>query len=149
MKKTSIIALIAIIVVGGVVAFALTRSKDTSTGSESTADTVNQQAQTSTTQQPDTPTSNDDNQSADEEVEIEDFAFSPATITVKKGTTVTWTNRDSVSHTVTPDQETDAFKGSELLGKDESYSFTFNVAGTYSYFCKPHPQMKAKVVVTE
>jgi amicyanin len=82
-----------------------------------------------------------------DKVEIKDFEFSPAVIKVKKGTTVTWTNNDSVEHTVTavdgvgPD--------SELLGKGESYSFTFNEVGTFGYMCKPHPSMKGEVTVVE
>ena len=81
------------------------------------------------------------------EVEIEDFAFTPATLTVKKGTTVKWTNKDSVSHTVTGDES--GGPDSALLAKGESYSFTFNTVGTFAYHCTPHPSMTAKVVVTE
>ena len=84
-----------------------------------------------------------------DKVTIKDFAYVPATITVKKGTKVTWTNQDSTRHDVTPDSESDNFKASELLSKGESYSFTFNTAGTYTYHCGPHPQMKGTVIVTE
>ncbi|MBI2109238.1 MAG: cupredoxin family copper-binding protein [Parcubacteria group bacterium] len=77
---------------------------------------------------------------------IQGFAFSPASITVKKGTTIVWTNKDSVGHTVTgggggPD--------SRLLGEGESYSFTFNNAGVFNYVCSPHPSMRGTVTVTE
>ncbi len=82
-------------------------------------------------------------------VEIKNFAFGPSSITIKKGTTVTWTNKDSVGHTVTPDQETEDFQGSQLIDKDQTYSFTFETAGTYTYHCTPHPQMTGTVVVTE
>ncbi len=79
-------------------------------------------------------------------VSIEDFSFSPATITIKKGTTVTWTNKDSVGHTATPDTPVGEF-GSELLAKDQTYSYTFDTAGTFAYHCRPHPNMKATVIV--
>lgn len=82
-------------------------------------------------------------------VSIEDFAFKPASITVKKGTKVTWTNKDTARHTVTPDEASDAFKGSELLDQGQSYSFTFDTVGTYTYHCQPHPNMKGTVTVTE
>ncbi|HEU4914536.1 MAG TPA: cupredoxin family copper-binding protein [Candidatus Saccharimonadales bacterium] len=77
-------------------------------------------------------------------VAIKDFNYSPGTIIVKEGTTVTWTNQDSVKHTVTgrnggPD--------SELFGQGETYSYTFSEAGTFEYFCKPHPSMVGKVIV--
>jgi plastocyanin len=80
------------------------------------------------------------------EVEIEDFAYVPGTVTIKVGTTVTWTNKDSVGHTATSD---DGVFDSGMLGKGSSYSFTFTTAGTYGYFCKPHPYMVATIVVTE
>ena len=83
-------------------------------------------------------------------VEIKDFAFAPLTIKIKVGRTVTWTNQDSTKHDVAPDSESADFKGSnKLLAKGESYSFTFNKAGTYAYHCTPHPNMRATVEVTE
>ena len=82
-------------------------------------------------------------------LDIKDFAFQPKNIKVKVGDTVTWTNQDTARHDITPDNESDDFKSSELLAKGESYSFTFTKAGTYSYFCSPHPYMKASVEVVE
>ena len=82
---------------------------------------------------------------AENSVIMKGFAFNPAELTVKKGTTVTWTNQDSAPHTVTSDS------GSELssatLSNGQSYSHTFNEAGTFAYHCSVHPMMKAKVVV--
>lgn len=78
------------------------------------------------------------------EVKIEDFAFSPATIKVKKGTTVTWTNNDSVAHTVTGDN---GGPDSEPIAQGSTYSYTFNETGTFDYHCKPHPSMVGKVIV--
>lgn len=84
-----------------------------------------------------------------DEVFIQDFAFGPAKLTIKKGTTITWTNKDSARHDIKPDKEDPNFTASKLLSKGESYSFTFNTAGTYNYHCTPHPYMKAVVEVTE
>jgi len=77
-------------------------------------------------------------------VVIEDFAYSPATIKVSIGTTVTWTNKDTVKHTVT--SQTQLFD-SGLFGKGESFSYTFNQKGDFEYYCIPHPYMKGKVSV--
>jgi len=77
-------------------------------------------------------------------VSIANFAFSPSTISVKAGTTVTWTNKDSVPHTATSD--TGAFDSGTLL-QGKSFSFTFKTAGTFSYHCSVHPMMKATVTV--
>jgi plastocyanin len=85
----------------------------------------------------------------DNTVEIKNFAFSPQEISVKKGSTVTWTNADTTQHDVTPDNESDAFQGSELLGHRQTYEWTFSTPGTYTYHCGPHPNMTATIVVTE
>lgn len=83
-----------------------------------------------------------------DKVTIKNLAFSPANITVKKGTTVTWTNQDSTAHTVT---ETDGQDGpnSGNLAKGQSYSFTFNTVGTFKYDCSIHTYMTGTVTVTE
>lgn len=82
-------------------------------------------------------------------VDIKDYAYSPATITVKVGTKVTWTNQDNMRHDVVATNPSADAPNSDLFGKGESYSFTFNKPGTYEYYCTPHPYMKGKVVVTE
>lgn len=94
-------------------------------------------------------TSNENAMKETNAVEIKDFDFGPHTISVKVGTKVTWTNQDSAHHDITPDSESADFMPSELLAKGESYSFTFNKAGSYAYHCSPHPYMKATVEVTE
>src|SRR5215510_1435242 len=78
------------------------------------------------------------------EVKIDNFSFSPATLEVKAGTRVTWTNADDIPHTVVSDDK--IFK-SKALDTDEKFSFTFDKPGTYPYFCSLHPKMTAKVVV--
>jgi amicyanin len=77
-------------------------------------------------------------------VKIDNFKFGPEDLTVAVGTTVTWTNRDDIPHTVV--STTGAFK-SKVLDTDEKFSFTFSTAGTYDYFCSVHPKMTGKVIV--
>jgi plastocyanin len=83
-------------------------------------------------------------QSATAEVKIDNFSFGPGTLTVAVGTTVTWTNRDDIPHTVV---STDGAFKSKVLDTDEKFSFTFSKAGSYPYFCSIHPKMTGKVVV--
>ncbi len=75
-------------------------------------------------------------------VTIGDDYFSPATVSVIPGTTVTWTNRGSRSHTVTG-----VGAGSGMLRPGESYSMRFDTAGGFSYACEFHPQMSGTVLV--
>ena len=77
------------------------------------------------------------------EVKIDNFSFGPGMLTVPVGTTVTWTNRDDIPHTVVSTEG--AFK-SKVLDTDEKFSFTFSKAGTYPYFCSIHPKMTGKVI---
>ena len=77
-------------------------------------------------------------------VTIDNFVFEPARVTVKTGTTVTWTNRDDIPHTVAAKER--LFK-SKVMDTDESYSFTFSTPGEYSYFCSLHPHMTGTIVV--
>jgi plastocyanin len=77
-------------------------------------------------------------------VKIHDFAFAPAQLTVKVGTTVTWVNDDDIPHTVVATGK--AFR-SKALDTNDKFSFTFTAAGSYEYFCSLHPHMKATVVV--
>jgi len=78
------------------------------------------------------------------EVKIDNFSFGPGELTVQVGTTVTWTNRDDIPHTVV---STDGVFKSKVLDTDEKFSFTFAKAGTYPYFCSIHPKMTGKVIV--
>jgi plastocyanin len=78
-------------------------------------------------------------------VQIANFAFSPSTLDIKVGTTVTWTNEDSAPHTVTAN---DGSFASNDLNQGASFSFTFTTAGTYAYHCGVHPGMKATITVT-
>jgi plastocyanin len=81
---------------------------------------------------------------ASAEVKIDNFSFGPPSITVSAGTTVTWTNRDDIPHTVVSDDK--VFR-SKVLDTDEKFSYTFPKPGTYPYFCSVHPKMTGKVIV--
>jgi plastocyanin len=83
---------------------------------------------------------------AEAKVEVTDFAFQPAVLTVHAGTRVTWTNRDEEPHTVT--STTGAF-GSPGMERGDTFAWTFDKPGTYPYRCTLHPQMKATVVVVK
>jgi amicyanin len=77
-------------------------------------------------------------------VKIDDFAFSPPSLTVKVGMAVTWLNKDDIPHTIA--SKARVFK-SKALDTNDSFSFTFNEAGTYEYFCSLHPHMTGTIVV--
>jgi len=79
------------------------------------------------------------------EVFIKDMAFTPVSLTVTTGTTIKWTNKDGVAHTVTSDVAGQFDSGS--MSTNAVYSHTFNTVGTFSYYCVPHPSMKAKIIV--
>ncbi len=78
-------------------------------------------------------------------VSIDNFTFTPASLTVKAGTTVTWTNRDDIPHGIASSDN--GFKKSKALDTDDSYSFTFTTPGTFKYFCYIHPHMVGTIVV--
>ena len=79
-------------------------------------------------------------------VTIQNFAFQPANLQVKVGTTVTWTNNDTAPHTVT--FRDGSLTSSALLQKGQSYSYTFTKVGTFSYYCDVHEAMTGQVTVT-
>jgi plastocyanin len=78
-------------------------------------------------------------------VSIDNFTFTPQTLTVKAGTTVTWTNKDDIPHGIASDKN--AFARSRALDTDDSYSVTFSTPGIYKYFCYIHPHMTGAIVV--
>jgi plastocyanin len=78
-------------------------------------------------------------------VGIDNFTFTPPSLTVKAGTTVTWTNKDDIPHGIA--SANNAFKKSSALDTDDSFSFTFTTPGTYQYFCYIHPHMVGTIVV--
>jgi len=78
------------------------------------------------------------------QVAIDNFAFSPKELTIKPGTTVLWTNKDDIPHTVTSDSNAFA---SPLLDTNQNFRFAFPSSGNFAYFCKLHPKMTGRVVV--
>lgn len=145
-KKIIVVVVVVLLCVGG--AFALT-----SGNSEAPSDEESSHHEEAHKSSETKSSSNDNAQSSTPEatnsVEIKDYAYAPVSITVKVGTKVTWTNQDSVRHDVVDDNNDSNGPSSNLLAKDESYSFTFTKAGTYKYHCTPHPYMKGTVIVTE
>jgi len=78
------------------------------------------------------------------EVFIQGMAFNPASISVAAGTTITWTNKDAIAHTVTSNSN---LFSSGSIGFGGTFSFKFTTAGTFAYFCSVHPSMVASVTV--
>lgn len=79
------------------------------------------------------------------EVTISNYSFGPTTLTVKVGTTVKWTNQDTVAHTVTSDG---GVFDSGNLPQGQSFSYTFATVGTFPYHCTYHAMMTGTIVVT-
>ena len=78
------------------------------------------------------------------EIVIQNFAFEPATLTVKAGTKVTWVNRDEEPHTATA---TDKRFNSKVLETGDKFTTEFTLPGTYKYYCALHPKMTGQIVV--
>jgi len=132
MKKILPIVIVVIVVIGVIVVL-VNKSNNNQMGTSSSS---NSNSSSSSQAQ------------ATDKVTISNFSFSPSSITVKKGTSVTWTNHDSVAHTVV---ETDGKVGpkSQAVNPGQSYSFTYNTPGTFAYHCSIHPDMTGTVTVTE
>jgi plastocyanin len=87
----------------------------------------------------------------DEKAEIKLFQFQPKEIIIKKNDTVTWTNSDDIEHSVTagtPEKETGAFD-SGYFTKGKTFTQKFEEEAFHDYYCKRHPSMKGKIVVTQ
>lgn len=81
-------------------------------------------------------------------ISISGMAFSPSNITIKKGTAVTWTNNDSVSHTVT-ESDNQTGPSSSTVAPGGTYTFTYSAVGSFNYHCTIHQSMTGTVTVTE
>lgn len=138
------IVVIVLVLIGGGLWFANKNSNDKgSTNSTNSSTSTN----TNSSSESNNSSSGSAAPTATDAVSIKDMAFTPADITVKAGTTVTWTNNDSVAHTVT---ETDSQTGpnSGNLEPGKTFTFTYSAAGTYKYHCSIHPNMTGTVTVT-
>ena len=80
-----------------------------------------------------------------DEIGIDNFQFTPRTLTVKAGAKVTWMNGDDVPHQIV--SASGQFNASPVLDTDQRFSAIFSSTGTYQYFCSLHPQMQGTVVV--
>lgn len=98
-----------------------------------------QQPRVTQNNQPNQPSNNDSEVLS---ITIQNFSFNPAELNVKKGSTVTWINQDSVPHKISGG----GFQSS-ALDKGQSFSFTFDAVGTFDYVCSIHPSMKGKIIV--
>lgn len=124
-------AVVGVIIYGAFYYFVLAKKG----GYNSTTTNYNTtQTQTNTTVQP----------TSKNNIVISNFSFSPATLTVKAGSTVTWTNQDSMGHSATAD---DNSFDTGILYNGKSGTVTFNKTGTYTYHCSIHPSMHGTIVV--
>ena len=133
MNNKIIIGIIVLVVIVGGAFFVMSQSSKMQT---------QQQGSTSQTQ-PATQTGSSPVM-AKNAVTIQNMAFSPASLTVKVGDKVTWTNQDSVGHSATAD---DNSFDTGVIAQGQSGSTTFSKAGTYTYHCKVHPSMTATIIV--
>jgi plastocyanin len=126
------IIIVAILVVGGAVA--LTHKSNPSNPAPST---------TNSTQ----GNSNTNQASTTGSIDIKNMMFTPSQITVAEGGTVTWTNNDSIAHTVTDDLSNVGGPASGDIQPGSTYSFTFSKTGSFQYHCSIHPSMRGTIVV--
>lgn len=138
MKKSSLIALVvAVLAIGGAVALISAQSSSKNSATSSTDMKMQTSKADTMPSEPNT-------------IIISDYKFNPKAMTIKKGTKITWTNRDIAKHNiVTDDGQPAGGPNGPLIAKGESYSFTFDTVGTFNYHCSPHPYMKASITVTE
>lgn len=137
MNSKIIVGIIIIIIVIGGGFYFLNKNKSSSMNMQNMPTPSQEQTNTSPTDSNQTPT-------ATNTVTIQNYAFSPATITVKVGDTVTWTNNDSAPHSATAD---DGSFDTGTFSQGQSKSITFKKAGTFTYHCSVHPYMKGTVIV--
>lgn len=140
-KVWLIVGALAVVIAGGVIVWLVLGAKQQSPNQNNTNNSENSAAEVVDETANDVVT-----------VDIKDSAFTPQKLKVKKGTKVTWTNQDTVRHNViAPDENSQSGLPTEnpLLGKGESYSFTFENSGTYDYRCAPHSFMTGTVEVVE
>lgn len=167
MKKTYSYIAILIVIVGGATAYFFTKEKESEpktypiSSSTSSHDMGGMDHSTMTTPATSTDTIIDLTSEATVQIDIKDFAYTKKNVKIKKGTTVTWTNLDSIKHNVMAEHDdseiahdaptvssAESLNG-PLLNQGESYTFTFNSVDTVPYHCSPHPDMKGSVYVVD
>ena len=134
MKKIIIGVVVLVILAGG---YFLLAGKKTANAPEGASVSQEQTSPPTPSPKPATSVSHD--------INIQDFSFDQPSLTIKKGDTIVWTNKDSAPHTVTWD--VGGQQSSGTLKSGETFSLTMNTAGTFNYHCAFHPSMKGRVVV--
>ena len=153
LKKQLKPVLFCLIALSAFVLLAACGGGTTSTGTTPTTGTTSTTATTPTTGTTSTPTTTTQTGNAQTVMIITDssgtFAFSPAKLTIKAGTTVTWKNTTAAAHTVTSDdgKSFDSGTSNPITAQTGTFSFTFTKAGTFAYHCAIHPFMKATIIV--
>lgn len=143
-NKGIIVAIIIFLVIGGGIYFMTSKNVEVPISNEpKTSDTTSTPppATTTKTPQPSTPPAT---KPVTYKISISGFAFVQPSLSVKKGDTVVWTNKDSAPHTITG-----TGWGSGTINQGQTYSFTFNSTGTFAYHCNFHPSMTGVVVVSK
>lgn len=143
-----ITVVVAVLGIGGIVVVA---SQNKSATNPEGMSTMSMESKNSSSSKQATVMDSDQTSKAEVSVDIKDYEFVPAKLKIKKGTKVTWTNQDVAKHNVVvPEGPTGGLPTTaQVFGKGQSFTFTFNEVGSFSYICSPHPYMKASVEVVE
>ena len=138
MVKKNAVVIASVVIIAGAIVTTYFLSGNTNMGVQGSGNSI---------QQPATATSIPSNSTVVKIVaNAGSNSFSPNPVEVKVGEPVTWINDDSGRHTLT---SKDGIFNSGIMGRGQSFSYTFDKAGEYPYFCEPHPSMVGTVVVTE
>ena len=162
-KKTSVLLVAGLVLVATGVVFGIFKWQGSNSGNKEHASSAEHHSEHSGTEQSTNASEIDLTSQTTVSIDIKDYAYTKANIKIKRGTTVTWTNQDTVRHNAmkehddgdeahdgpTRDEVQDDVFAGPLLAKGESYSFTFNEAGSNPYHCAPHPYMKGIITVVE
>jgi len=145
MKKSLIIGIIiVVIIVAVIIGYVLIKPSNTNTATNQNAPTSGNSAGSETTN-PNPPTGNS-NSPKTVTIEISNFAFNPASVTINKGDSVVWLNKDTMAHTVTSDSGSSEL-GSSPITSGQTYTHTFDTTGSFNYHCSIHTSMKATITV--
>lgn len=150
--RSAIIAIVAVALIAALGILGLRYVAPDSPPADQPTNSAGQETNNQTGGEQDSSTANEDNQPPENlanttEIAIENSAYQPSLITVEQGTTVIWTNEDSKTHTV----KTESSPGpdSEPLAEGETYSYTFEEAGTFNYFSEQNPEVRGTIQVVD
>jgi plastocyanin len=139
MNKKVIVIIVAILVIAGIAVAASHNNKDSVNSSTNSSQQNNTSTNSNSGPQP----------TGANEVSIINMNFSPASMTVKKGTAVKWLNNDNIAHTVVENDGQEHGPNSQTINPGSTYSFTFADEGVFHYHCSLHPDMLGTVTVTQ